>query len=795
MKRSWVLFFILFFSLSVRAQFKWYDDLPIDQKQLDVTLSFAPEKGVVAGAATIRATVIDNLVDSLWLDGINLKVFAVRINGQEDKQYKVHKRGISFHPEEPFKAGENLKIEIRYEARPRRGMYFVGWNDPAGKARKQIWTQGQGIDHRHWVPHVDDQRDKLRTSLEVIFDKGYEVVSNGELKEKEDLGATVRWKYELSKPHSSYLMMLAVGQYARSEEESGSGIPLYNYYYPHWKYRYEYTYYKNREIFDFMEQEVGVPFPWENYRQVPVVDFQHGAMENTAATIFGDFYFVDSLSFNDENYVMINAHELAHQWFGNWVTAEHSDHHWLHEGFATYYSWLVMKEIFGNEDFDKVRWQSYKNVAYAESLDDIPLQNGNAGSARFYDKGAWLLHMLKKEMGDALYKEAIMRYLDAYKKSIVTSADFIEVCESVSGKDLTPFFDQWLFQSGIPMIEVSVAKGEKGHSRALVFKQMRGLSGGQEPYRLTFPVVVHTNTGRYDITIDMDSLFTSVPLKLHSKELISAIEIDPDYTQLIDWSYNFNDEWKWQALTKTNSEILVARYIRSFELINYHLYKKLIEELPFAEWPDYVQAEWMKKAARNLDEADPLLVLSWMEDCSPLAASVFMKSMDVIPHSIKSGALQFLDRPSYEVKADALLKCSVSFQEEIPDFVERVKDFDGTRGNNVLVNRYVVELLARDNTHLLDWIDLTGPSYDFMTRMNALDGFALFGYYLNDRLTVNLFQALFQGNRRLSAKARDYLAQCYQKEEFQKTILAFVNDMKGDWEPWQKNKVARNPQY
>ena len=178
------------------------------------------------------------------------------------------------------------------------------------------------------------------TSIEVLMDSQYEVISNGFLNKKEENGSETRWIYQMDEPHSSYLIMLAIGEYDHYKETSKSGVELINYYYPDWTYRNEYTYYQNKQIFDFLEAEVGVSFPWQNYKQVPVRDFQHGAMENTGATIYGDFYCVDSISFQDDNYVTINAHELAHQWFGNWVTSKNSENHWLHEGFATYYSWL-----------------------------------------------------------------------------------------------------------------------------------------------------------------------------------------------------------------------------------------------------------------------------------------------------------------------------------------------------------------------------------------------------------------------------------------------------------------------
>ena len=139
---------------------------------------------------------------------------------------------------------------------------------------------------------------------------------------------------------SSYLVMLAIGNFLHKTEKSASGIPLENYYKPVDEDKYQYTYKHSTEIFNFLEKEIGVKYPWKVYRQVPVEDFLYAGMENTSSTIFAQDYVVDESGFNDRNYLNVNAHELAHQWFGDLVTAKSGKHHWLQEGFATGARWL-----------------------------------------------------------------------------------------------------------------------------------------------------------------------------------------------------------------------------------------------------------------------------------------------------------------------------------------------------------------------------------------------------------------------------------------------------------------------
>ena len=144
----------------------------------------------------------------------------------------------------------------------------------------------------------------------------------------------------MQQPMSSYLVALAIGKYHKRAETSKSGIPLELYYYPEDSLKFEPTYRYTKQIFGFLETEIGVPYPWQNYKQVPVKDFLYAGMENTGTTIFADSFVIDSIAFIDKNYVNVNAHELAHQWFGNLVTETSGTHHWLQEGFG--YS------IFGN---------------------------------------------------------------------------------------------------------------------------------------------------------------------------------------------------------------------------------------------------------------------------------------------------------------------------------------------------------------------------------------------------------------------------------------------------------------
>lgn len=249
----------------------------------------------------------------------------------------------------------------------------------------------------------------------------------------------------MEQPMSSYLVALAIGKYDKKVEVSKTGIPLEMYYYPEDSLKFEPTYRYTKQMFDFLETEIDVPYPWQNFKQVPVKDFLYSGMENTSTTIFSDEFVIDSIAFVDKNYVNVNAHELAHQWFGDLVTETSGTHHWLQEGFATYYALLAEREVFG------IDYYYYKLFEYAQELKmqdeagaSTALLNPKSSSTTFYKKGAWALCLLKEQVGNKSFKKAVKKYLKNHQFKNVETADFIKEVEKASGKDLTEFVQTWL---------------------------------------------------------------------------------------------------------------------------------------------------------------------------------------------------------------------------------------------------------------------------------------------------------------------------------------------------------------
>ncbi|NER16340.1 M1 family metallopeptidase [Spongiivirga citrea] len=437
------LFLLLFITLVCHAQ----QATVVDFEKLQAVLYIDPYQKTVEGSVAVQFKVLKD-TSMVYLDARNMELLG------ELKSDKVlvssAKNKIEFKGD--FKANKIYKISFSYKAFPKKTMYFFGWDTES--AIKQVWTQGQGKYTSHWLPSLDYMNDKIEFDLTIRFDKNYQVITNGKLVESNTNNGKTQWQYDMQQPMSSYLVAVAIGNYESQKLISNSGIPLVNYYHPSDANKVEPTYRYTQQIFDFLEAEIGVPFPWQNYKQIPVRDFLYAGMENTGATIFANSFMVDSIGFSDNNYVNVNAHELAHQWFGNLVTEVSGTDHWLHEGFATYYALLAEREVFGAAYYSQRLYES------AEQLNELSQQgkgesllNPKASSLTFYQKGAWALHMLREEVGDEAFELAIKNYLKKYQFKNVTTNDFMAEVELTSGKDLVEFVELWLQSKHFPYEE------------------------------------------------------------------------------------------------------------------------------------------------------------------------------------------------------------------------------------------------------------------------------------------------------------------------------------------------------
>jgi aminopeptidase N len=430
MKRYLLLIFISFLSFAQQID-------KVDFVSCDAFLSPIASTKSIFGKISYEFKVIKS-IDTIKIDAINMEFFQVQING---KSVNFKNSGKTLDLFEGLKKGKNI-LTFNYAATPKQALYFNGENE-----NLQIWTQGQGKYTSHWLPSFDDVNEKVVFNISIAFREFYNFFSNGKFK-KSILTKTSKIKYfQMQKPMSSYLVMLAIGNFIKKEDKSKSGTPLEFYLDEKDSLKFEPTYRYSKQMFDFLEKEIGVKYPWEVYRQVPVRDFLYAGMENTTSTIFSQDFVVDEIGFNDRNYLNVNAHELAHQWFGNLITAKESKHHWLQEGFATYYALLAEKELFGEDYFHHQLYLNALELRENAQYDTIPILNEKASSLTFYKKGAWALHVLRTSIGEEKFRKAVKSYLKKYAYKNVDTEDFLNEIKKVTNFDISHFKNKWLLSA------------------------------------------------------------------------------------------------------------------------------------------------------------------------------------------------------------------------------------------------------------------------------------------------------------------------------------------------------------
>lgn len=761
----------------------------VDFQEMNLQLSFEPEKGKVNGTVFHRFKVLRSNVDSLFLDGINLSVEQVNFDGNQI-EFTVSKKGIVFKFDKNLELGSMHQLMIKYSATPRKGLYFIGWDDPTGRCRKQIWTQGQGIDNRHWIPMFDDMADKISTRIAVTVDKRYQVLSNGMLEESaETEGNKKIWMYRMARPHAPYLIMLGIGEYEIKRERSTSGVLLNQYYYPNQKERAEPTYRHSKKIFDFLENEIGVPYPWGGrYSQIPVQDFPYGAMENTMATVFGDFFYVDSIAYNDANYVYVNGHELAHQWFGDMVTSRSPAHHWLHESFATYYHCLVSGHVFGDDEFQKMMNDNRLAALAAGRNDHRGVGHSQANSSRHYLKGSWVLKMLRYVVGNEEYRLGIQKYLKDHPYQSVNTQDLIDAFHDTTGQEIGWFIDQWVAKGGEPHLNVSFEENKKQKSYNLLVEQLQDTTPLVATFKMPVWVEIHFESGRISRKqFWIENTIDTLQIPKTEKDKIKFVLFDPNAEILKQMQFNRPLNWKLnQAQFATN---MIDRYYALIDLRKESIKKKeAVLRKVFEQESFYLtKAEAMNQlvlAGVNVSAEVSALIQS----NNPQLQKAVLSSWSKMDKQYEGELSKLLKANSYDVIQLALVRLVSNFPENTNYYLEQTNGVMGTRGLNVRIQWLEIKAMQEKSEAVLsELVDYTSNSFDFIARQNAIGALKRLNY-CNEQLVKNLALGVQKANWKLAKSCGLLLRHFYNsdyKELVEKTIQAL--ELKED----QANRINK----
>lgn len=459
-----------------------------DTRDIKLDLRFDWQNERVLGKATITlAPLLANLA-RLEFDAGNMTVSSVKLNSGVALKYEVDaaKEKLRIALDHSYQPADVLTLLIDYQTNaaknagvPGFGLVFVKptANDP--NKPRQIWTQGQPEFSHYWFPCHDHPNDFVTTDITATVEKPAIVISNGRLLEtKDNRDGTRTFHWKMDQPHAAYLTSVVVGEFV-PVESSYAGIPVTTYVNAGDLAAGKVSAARLADVIKFISEKTGLKYPYPKYSQVFVRDFEQiEGMENITASTIMDGLLQDARGSLDQSPEGLQIHELAHQWFGNYVTPRTWADIWLSEGFAVYMPALWDEHMLGHDDFlNRVRrnqniyaagWANgsrhpLKNRNYAQPLDVFDINS--------YQGGAVVLHMLRTTLGEENWWRAVRHFLTKYANQPVQTEQFRIAIEEATGQPLDWFFDQWVYRAGFPSLEVTKNYDPQTQTLSLTVKQ------------------------------------------------------------------------------------------------------------------------------------------------------------------------------------------------------------------------------------------------------------------------------------------------------------------------------------
>jgi aminopeptidase N len=482
--------------------------------KLDVRPDFS--KSYLYGKAWITLQPHFYPTDSLTLDAkyFDIKKLVLLKGGQEvPLKYENTELELKIKLDRTYKMGEKYTVYIDYTARPDefekkydanamlgiKGMYFI---NPLGEDKDkptQIWTQGETQSSSGWFPTIDRTNQKTTQELTVTVDNKYVTLSNGKLmsqKKNADGTRSDYWKMDL--PHAPYLFFLGVGDYAVTKD-SYKGKEVNYYVEKEYADVAKKIFGNTPEMMAYFSKITGVEYPWIKYSQITGRDYVAGAMENTTATIHQETAQQDARELVDGNsWEGTIAHELFHQWFGDYVTCENWTNLTLNESFADYSQTLWDEYKYGKDAGDAENYQGLQGYLSGgnEKKDLVRFyykDREDMFDGVSYSKGGRILHMLRNYVGDSAFFKSLNLYLTTNKFKSAEAHQLRLAFEEVTGRDLTWYFNQWYYGSGHPKLDISYLYDDAAGKASVIVKQTQK---GDKVFKLPFAIDVYNGKAK-----------------------------------------------------------------------------------------------------------------------------------------------------------------------------------------------------------------------------------------------------------------------------------------------------------
>jgi aminopeptidase N len=490
-------------SVHLRADEPYARNRDYDLQHSKIALRFDVEQKRVVGDVTHTLTILRDGTPKIAFDSVGLTIQSVTVNKTPAKFETTASKLVVPLPAAAH-SGDKFDVEIRYDGKPAKGLYFILPDKNYPDRPKQIWTQGESEDTRYYLPTYDYPNDRLTTETILTVPASWITVANGKLvsvSKAPDKDNMKTWTWRESLPSSTYLITVVAGEFDEVKQ-TWRGEPV-TYYAPKGRGdRLLPNYERTPAMMELFSKKLGVDYAWEKYSQSMVDDFVAGGMENSSATtntssslrspkLIPEFP-------GDEDPLI--SHELAHQWFGDLVTCNDWGDIWLNEGFATFFEMVWTEAHYPKEQADYEQWQAVQEWVSQPNLYSKPIvRHDFDDSSEFddnsYGKGALVLHMLRQQIGEEAFYRGLHHYLETNRGKNVVTADLIRAIDEANHINLQQFFDQWVYGAGAPKFEVSYAYDDAKHQVALAVKQTQKVEGHVGIFHVPVEVEITTSSG------------------------------------------------------------------------------------------------------------------------------------------------------------------------------------------------------------------------------------------------------------------------------------------------------------
>jgi aminopeptidase N len=501
-------------------------------KHYAVNLTLNDQLSEIVTATTNISVLVLKPTTLIDLDFGEMTVDAVTLNSQPTPF--THRDGkLKINLAWPAKPGAQLQISVQYHGKPKDGLILSADKDGRPSAVGDNWPNRV----HHWIPTLDHPSAKATVTFNIIAPANNEVVANGRLDRVEPTtGSNRTWTYSEGIPIPPYCMVIAVGQFKRIEPTERTVTPL-SYYVPQSDAPHALKGFAPTNPSLVYFSETIAPYPYEKLAMI-VGATRYGGMENSSAIVFSATLFDPRPQAKLSNtygiptgIVTLIAHEIAHQWFGDSVTESTWSDLWLSEGFATYYAGLFLQRHENEEAFQNYMKNAAAQVFEYEKRKRMPIFDRDTEdlmellNANNYQKGAWVLHMLRSSLGDEAFFRGIRSYYQAHANRTATTEDLRAALEKTSGRNLRAFFARWIYDSGHPQYELSW-EWRRNRDLRLTLRQVQPGNSFMDHV----PITIRTASGSRDVVLKPTSKTFVQTVQLRDKPL--GLELDPRNTLL-----------------------------------------------------------------------------------------------------------------------------------------------------------------------------------------------------------------------------------------------------------------------